>query len=135
MEAGIRVIATQWRINGLANLSKLSEDVIDFCRGMRIYKVQEYSKDTAKVIKSKRIIILPLMGRYFVLQDEVDPPARPPPPPGSLKNEAFSSKMFYNHKFWQIPPRSPRQGRWIAVKFWQRVSVIYKVKGQSEWSL
>ena len=61
MEAGIRVIATQWRINGLANLSKLSDDVIDFCRGMRIYKVQEYSKDTAKVIKSKRIIHVQLL--------------------------------------------------------------------------
>ena len=39
----------------------------------------------------------------------------------------FLSKMFYNDKFWQIPLRSFRQGWWIAVMFWQHISVIYKV--------
>ena len=53
IKPGFRVITTQWRLKGLADLSKLSNEVIDFCRGMHIYEVEEYAKDGAKVIKGK----------------------------------------------------------------------------------
>lgn len=53
MEPGFRKISTHWMITGRADLSKLSDDVMDFCRGFDIYDVEEYRKDGASVINGK----------------------------------------------------------------------------------
>ncbi len=53
MKDGFRTIATQWVIRGQADRTRLGKEVIEFCRGMEIYEVEEYAHDSAKVLKGK----------------------------------------------------------------------------------
>ncbi len=56
MKDGFRTIATQWVIRGQADPTRLGQEVIEFCRGMEIYEVEEYTRDGAKVLKGKSYI-------------------------------------------------------------------------------
>ena len=49
---GFETIAIQWVITRKVDVSILGKDVIEFCRGMEIYEVEEYKKDGAKVLKA-----------------------------------------------------------------------------------
>ena len=55
MKGGLRTVATRWVITGKVDVSRLGKEVIEFCRGMEIYEVEEYAKDGAKVLKGKLI--------------------------------------------------------------------------------
>ena len=44
-------IATQWVITGEADVSKLSAGITEFCRGMKIYEVEEHDKDGVNAVK------------------------------------------------------------------------------------
>ena len=57
MKAGFRIITTQWRIKGLADMSRLSNEVLDFCRGTHIYVVEKQMQDKAEVVKGKNIYL------------------------------------------------------------------------------
>jgi hypothetical protein len=51
MKEGFQKIAMHWVITGHADVTKLSEGVVEFCRGMEIYEVEKYDKNGANVIK------------------------------------------------------------------------------------
>ncbi len=53
MKDQFRTIATKWVIRGQADPSRLGKEVIEFCQGMKIYEVEEYAHDNAKVPKGK----------------------------------------------------------------------------------
>ncbi len=53
MKDGFRTDTTQWVIRGQADLTRLGKGVIEFCQGMKIYEVEEYVRDGAKVLKGK----------------------------------------------------------------------------------
>ena len=48
-KAGMKVITTQWTIQGEADPSKLSDSIIDFCSGRRIFVVVKTAVDGMKV--------------------------------------------------------------------------------------
>ena len=51
MKDGFKTIATRWVITRKIHESILGKEVIEFCRGMEIYEVEEYKKDGAKVLE------------------------------------------------------------------------------------
>ena len=47
----MRVITTQWTIQGKADPSKLNDRIIDFCSGRRIFVVVKTAVDGTKVVE------------------------------------------------------------------------------------
>ncbi len=68
MKDEFRIIATKWVIKGQADPSSLGKEVIEFCQGMEIYKVEEHAHDSSKAPKGKPwTCILILINRYTVI--------------------------------------------------------------------
>ena len=68
MKDQFRTIATKWVIRGQADPSRLGKEVIEFCRGMEIYKVEEHAHDSSKAPKGKPWpCILILINRFTVI--------------------------------------------------------------------
>ena len=56
---GSHLNAGEWVPTGLANVSKLTENILEFCQGLTIYNIEKVEQDGLTVSKGKLI--------YFIL--------------------------------------------------------------------
>ena len=50
---GFRLNSRQWVPTGLANVSKLTENILEFCQGLHIYNIEKVEQDGLTVSKGK----------------------------------------------------------------------------------